>query len=48
MKDEARLAFLSIGNIKKVKKDLRETIEHAGNKDIGWLAKHPVVRLGRK
>lgn len=48
MKDESRLAFLSVGNIEKIKKDLRETIEHAGDKDIGYLVKHPVVRLERR
>jgi len=48
MLDESRLVFLSIGNIEKIKKDLRETIEHAGNKDIEYLVKHPVIRLERE
>jgi len=48
MLDESRLVFLSIGNIEKIKKDLRETIEHAGNKDIDYLIKHPIIRLVRR
>lgn len=48
MKDEPRLAFLSVGHIEEIKKDLRETIEHAGDKDIAYLVKHPIIRLERR
>ena len=48
MKDESRLVFLSKGNIDKILQDLQETREHAGDKDIEYLVKHPVIRLERR
>lgn len=48
MKDESCLVFGGRGTIAEIQEYIKELIEHAGNKDIGYLLKHRMIRLGRR
>lgn len=46
--NEPCLVFISVGNIAKVIADIKELMEHSGNKDIAYLLKHKMIRLERR
>jgi len=48
MIDEACLVFGKRGTIAEVIEYIKELKAHAGNKDIGYLLKHRMIRLDRR
>jgi len=48
MLGEPRIVLGWRGNIAEIQEYIQGLIAHAGNKDILWLIKHPMIRLERR